>query len=94
MVRVKYSVKPSGEITNVVAEFLSDGASIDESTDQIIVIGQQMQKTDASLQERAILTLQAEGLMVLQRIRKLSPRTVNGQNVLTSREVIFNFMLE
>ena len=94
LVRVKYSVKPSGEITNVQAEFLQPGTEIDDSIDQIVVIGQRQADTDVSLQERAILTLQAESLMVLQRIRQLQPRTIDGQRVLTSREVVFKFILE
>lgn len=94
LVKVKYSVKPSGQITNVQAVFLPVDTKVDDSIDQIVVIGQRQSVTDESLRDRGILTLQAESLMVLQRIRQLQPRTVNGQKVLTSREVAFKFILE
>ena len=94
LVKVKYSVKPSGQITNVQAEFFSVDTEIDDSIDQIVVIGQRQAEIDESLTDRAILTLQAESLMVLHRIRQLQPRTVDGQKVLTSREVVFKFILE
>ena len=92
-VKVKFSVAPNGKILNLVAIYPSSNGSIDPSIKQYTVVANGSAQIDETLKDQAKRALQAESLMVLNRIQKLTPTRVGDQDVLSSREVVFHYKL-
>ncbi|MEL6142269.1 MAG: energy transducer TonB [Bacteroidota bacterium] len=92
-VRVKFSVSPNGKILNLVAVYPGEDGLLDPSVKQYTVVANATTQQDKRLKDQAERALQAESLMVLNRIQKLAPIRVDGQGVLSSREVVFHYKL-
>lgn len=91
---VTYTVNTNGYVTNLEANRLEESDFVDADIDQMVVMADAVSQPDPQLAERGNFALQAESLMVLQRIRQMTPKTYNGTPVTSSRQMVLTFVLE
>lgn len=93
-VLVTYTVSPAGYILNLEATTLADDQDVPETAEQIVVLGKAVDSPKTEFTNQGAFALQAESLMVLQRIRQLSPDTYNGKPVASTQELVFDYVLK
>lgn len=96
VVKVVFSVLPSGQITNIQSDFLGRDQDVAPHEDDVIVMGKafgEQENGEAAL-EQAILSMQSESLMVFYRMRRLPASEKDGKKVMSSREVTIRYVLE
>ncbi len=93
VVKVDFNVLPNGQIANVQADFLGSDTEVARHSDDLVVLSKRL-GLDTTLNEQALFSLQAESLLLMQRMRQLAPSRRAGQAVLSSRSVRLRYTLE